>query len=59
MGALVPRLHLGITIDGAACIMLMSQLVALPRREFGASIGDAGHRRDDIITAVDLMVSGF
>ena len=58
-GALVPRLHLEVTVDDATCVVLMSQLVALPRSELGTVVGDALHRRDDIIGAVDLIVSGF
>lgn len=58
-GALVPRLHLEVIVGDAACVILMSQLVALPRSELGTVAGDALHRRDDIIAAVDLIVSGF
>jgi toxin CcdB len=58
-GALVPKLHLEVTVDGTACVLLMSQLVALPRSELGAVVGSAIDRRDDMIAAVDLIVSGF
>lgn len=58
-GALVPKLHLEVAVGDAACVVLMSQLVSLPRRELGTVVGDALHRRDDIIAAVDLIVSGF
>jgi toxin CcdB len=58
-GALVPKLHLEVIVGDAACVILMSQLVALPRSELGPIAGDALARRDDIIAAVDLIVSGF
>lgn len=58
-GALVPKLHLEVTVGDAACVVLMSQLVALPRSELGNVVGDAVHLRDDIIAAVDLIGSGF
>lgn len=58
-GALVPKLHLKVAVGDAACVILMSQLVALPRNELGPIVGDALDRRDDIISAVDLLVSGF
>jgi hypothetical protein len=37
----------------------MSQLVALPRSALGAIVGEALDRRDAIVAAVDLLVSGF
>ncbi len=58
-GALIPRLHLEVAVGEAACVLLMSQLVALPRSELGPIVGNALHRRDDMIAAVDLIVSGF
>lgn len=58
-GALVPKLHLEVAVGDAACVILMSQLVALPRTELGPIVGDALDCRDDIIAAVDLIVSGF
>lgn len=58
-GALVPKLHLEVAVGDAACVILMSQLVALPRSELGPVVGDALDRRDDMIAAVDLIVSGF
>ncbi|SEB07668.1 CcdB family protein [Rubrimonas cliftonensis] len=58
-GALVPKLHLEVAVGDAACVVLMSQLVALPRTELGTVVGDALHRRDDMVAAVDLIVSGF
>ena len=58
-GALVPKLHLEVAVGDAACVILMSQLVALPRSELGPVVGAALALRDDIIAAVDLIVSGF
>ena len=58
-GTLVPKLHLEIIVDGTACVILMSQLVALPAIELGAAVGSATDRRDAIVAAVDLLVSGF
>jgi toxin CcdB len=58
-GALIPKLHVEVAVGDTACVVLMSQLVALPRRELGPVVGDALNHRDDIIAAVDLIVSGF
>jgi len=37
----------------------MSQIIALPTRDLGLVVGDASSLRDEIIAAVDLLVSGF
>lgn len=58
-GALVPKLHLEVRVDDAAYVVLMSQMVALPHKELWAIVGNAVNRRDDVIAAVDLIVSGF
>ena len=58
-GALVPKLHLEIIVDDTPCVILMSQLVALPAMEPGAAAGSAADRRDANIAVVDLLVSGY
>ncbi|PVA05221.1 hypothetical protein DC363_16380 [Thalassorhabdomicrobium marinisediminis] len=58
-GALTPKLHIPIHLDGAPHVILMSQLVALPSVQIGSVIGDASAWRDKIVAAVDLLVSGF
>lgn len=40
-------------------VILMSQMIALPATEIGPAIGDASASRDNIVAAVDLLVSGF
>ena len=58
-GAIVPKLHILIHLDGRAHVILMSQMIALPGTQIGPSVGDAPPWRDEIGTAVDLLVSGF
>lgn len=58
-GALVPRLHIPISIDDAPHVVVMSQMVAIPSAEIGANVADASAWRDEIIAAVDLLVTGF
>ncbi|MDZ7711134.1 MAG: CcdB family protein [Roseovarius sp.] len=58
-GALVPKLHIPVALDGVPHVILMSQMLALPGGEIGAAVGDASALRDEIIAAVDLLVSGF
>jgi toxin CcdB len=40
-------------------VILMSQMIALPATEIGPAIGDASASRDNIVAAVDLLVSRF
>lgn len=58
-GAIVPKLHIVIHLDGISHVILMSQMIALPASQIGPVIGDASAWRDEIVAAVDLLVSGF
>ncbi len=58
-GALVPRLHIAVDLGGVPHVILMSQMVAIPGTEIGAAIGDVSAWRDEIVAAIDLLVSGF
>ena len=58
-GALTPKLHIPFHLDGVPHVMIMSQLIALPGAQIGPAMGDASAWRDDIVAAVDLLVSGF
>ena len=58
-GALIPKLHIPIHLDGVPHIIIMSQLVAIPGAQIGSVIGDASAWRDEIVAAIDLLVSGF
>lgn len=58
-GALTPKLHIQIHLDDVAHIIIMSQLVAIPGAQIGPVIGDASAWRDEIVAAIDLLVSGF
>lgn len=58
-GALIPKLHVPFQLDGVQYVILMSQIIALPGNQLGAVIGDASAWRDEILAAIDLLVSGF
>ncbi|MEQ6250888.1 CcdB family protein [Sulfitobacter sp. HNIBRBA3233] len=58
-GMPVPLLHVPVTVAGDPHLVLMTQMVALPASELGTPIGSAEGARDDIIRAVDLLVTGF
>ena len=58
-GALVPMLHVPVTVNGEEHLILMSQMVALPASSLGPVVGTAVAARDGIVRAVDLLVIGF
>ena len=58
-GALIPKLHIPFPLDGEPHVIVMSQMVALPATQIGPAIGDAAAWRDEIVAAVDLLISGF
>lgn len=58
-GAPIPRLHLALDVADERHLILMSQMVALPRSSLGPIIGTAADLRDEIVRAVDLLVTGF
>lgn len=58
-GALTPKLHISFSYVGVLHVIIMSQMVALPGAQIGPVIGDASERRDEIVAAIDLLVSGF
>ncbi|QYX58176.1 CcdB family protein [Roseovarius sp. SCSIO 43702] len=58
-GALTPKLHVPITLNAEAHVVLMSQMVAIPGAAMGPVVGDVWAWRDDIVAAVDLLVWGF
>jgi toxin CcdB len=58
-GALIPKLHISFQLDGIPHVIIMSQMIALPSTQIGPAIGDASAWRNDIVAAVDLLISGF
>ncbi|MFD2741338.1 hypothetical protein ACFSUD_17320 [Sulfitobacter aestuarii] len=58
-GALAPKLHIPIFLGDVPHVIVMSQMLALPGNQIGPPCGDASPWRDEIVAAVDLLVSGF
>ena len=55
----VPMLHVPLEVDGEGHLVLMSQMVALPSATLGPVVGAAIAARDELVRAVDLLVTGF
>ncbi len=58
-GALTPKLHISFQFGDIPHVIIMSQMVAIPGAQIGPAITDASPWRDEIVAAIDLLVSGF
>lgn len=52
---LTPRM----IIEGKACLMMTPQLAGVPARELGEEVADLSQGRNEILRAIDLLVTGF
>jgi toxin CcdB len=55
MARLTPRL----TISGSPYLLLTPQLAGIARKELGSRVENIAHYRNDIIAALDFLISGI
>lgn len=55
MSTLTPVLD----VEQQAYLMLTPQMAGIPRKALGATVADLSERRDDIIAAIDFLVTGI
>lgn len=55
----VERIHIPVTIDNQECIVFVSELTAVAVSLLGARAQSLQSRRQEIIAAVDLLITGF
>ena len=53
------RLHPLITFEGTDYALITEELAAIPRAQFGRSVGSAAEQRYAIISAIDLVFTGY
>lgn len=58
-GRLIKTLTPLLEIDGRQYAMLTPQLAGIPKKQMGAKVADLAHRRNDIIAALDLLITGI
>ncbi|MGR8980776.1 MAG: CcdB family protein [Gammaproteobacteria bacterium] len=46
-------------IEGRSYLMLTPQLAGIAKRELGRNVADLSSARDEIIAAIDFLVTGF
>lgn len=56
---LLTQLTPTLNIESAAYLMLTPQLAGIPRRELGKAIASVEYARDEIINALDFLLTGI
>jgi toxin CcdB len=46
-------------IDGHAYLILVPQLAGIPRSELGPTVAVVGHHRNQIVAALDFLITGI
>lgn len=58
-GKLIKTLTPVFDVDGKPYAMLTPQLAGVSRKQVGAKVTDLGKHRDEIIAALDLLITGI
>lgn len=58
-GKLIKTLMPVLEIEGKSYAMLTPQLAGISRKQLGSKIADVGQRRDEIVAALDLLITGI
>jgi len=58
-GKLIKTLMPVIEIEGMQYAMLTPQLAGISKKQMGAKVSDLSHQRDEIIAALDLLITGI
>lgn len=58
-GKLIKTLMPVLEIEGKSFAMLTPQLAGIPRKQMGSRIANLAERRDEIVAALDLLITGI
>lgn len=58
-GSPIERLNPRLTVQDETFILSPSEMTASLLRDLGPSVDDLGHRRDDIVAAIDMLFTGI
>lgn len=58
-GQLLAGLMPAFDVNSELCVAAVAEMAAVPARCLGSEVADAGGRRSDILSALDLLISGF
>lgn len=54
----ISRLHPRFTVEGIELIMLTAQIAGVPKQALGVKVESLAARRDAIIAAIDVLITG-
>jgi toxin CcdB len=57
-GGVIERLTPCVEINGAAYIAMTPELAGIPRKLLGAPVADLANHRQDVIAALDFLITG-
>lgn len=58
-GEPIDRVHLTVTLDVETLVIFMTELTAVPIGTLGPVVTSLKSHRQDIISAIDLLITGF
>jgi len=58
-GKPIKRLNIEIRVRGQLLVLSTAELAGIPRSELGPVVGSAREHRDQIVTAIDLLITGI
>lgn len=58
-GPLIRGLHVPVKLQNRNCVLHLEEMVAIPRHALGARVGDVRQYRDAIVSALDLVFTGY
>jgi len=56
---MISNVHFSLTVNGESYIAFISELAAVPTNILGECVGNAENCRTEIISAIDLLFTGF
>jgi toxin CcdB len=55
---IIRHLHFEVEVNGRRFVALSSELAAIPVKALGARVGSVADRREEIVRALDVLISG-
>jgi toxin CcdB len=55
----IPRLHPIVRVEASDFIVVTHRISSVERRKLGAVVGTLSHHQDEIIRALDVLLTGF
>lgn len=57
--SILTRLHPVVAVMGEQHVVVVTEMAAIPARVLGRQVGSGREHREDLLAAVDILVTGF